>query len=228
MTQKKGWAHETKAAAKRIGIGVATAIVTSAVIYFLGFNRSKPKASTAEVKKNTIRVWKDYVKLENLLQPKHDTVFAQTVRGALTMEESRSQDSLISEEFIQQISTLKDGAQIDKDLFILLNDRIDYKRQEMSYARYYMSRFIVFRDSLMSADYRNYLIKELNTQSNGRRANATERLGRNIEEQAAMLEKKYKYPFRLKDFFFYDLYLSIKASRQAEVGPKSAPPELPQ
>lgn len=226
MTQQKKWATETKSAARRIGIGVATAVVTSATIYFLGFNRSKPKASTVEVKKNTIRVWKQYVQAENMLQPRHDSVFARTVRGELTMEESRSQDSLTGENFIQEINTLLETPDIDKDLSILLTDRIEYKKQEMDFARYYMNRFIVFRDSLMSNDYRNYLIKELNDLNNGRRSSATERLGRNIEEQAAALEKKYKYPFRIKDFHFNDIYQSIKAARQAEIGPKSDLPDL--
>lgn len=193
---------------------------------FSGLQPLKTSGQQYRGQKNTIRVWKQYVQAENMLQPRHDTVFARTVRGELTMEESRNQDSLTSENFIREINTLRETPDIDKDLSILLTDRIEYKRQEMDFSRYYIDRFIVFRDSLMTNDYRNYLIKELNDLNNGRRSSATERLGRNIEEQASALEKKYKYPFRIKDFHFNDLYQSIKAARQAEVGPKSDLPDL--
>ena len=225
-TANKKWKTETRSAAKRVLIGVTTAVTTSAVIYFLGFGRPEKKADELEVKKNTIQVWKDFVKLENGLQPKHDSLFAQSARNELTAAQYRERDSLISADFIREIKILLEKPDIDNDMQTILRSRIQFKEEELHRFQQYMRRFVVLRDTLTTTEYRNFLIQELNTQFVGARDNAAERLGRSLENMLQFLQKKYKYPFQVKDLVWYERYLELKSVRQAEIKPDADLPGM--
>lgn len=218
-TQNRKWKTETKSVAKRVLVGVTTAVVTSAVIYFLGFNRPQKKADELEVKKNTINVWKNFVKLENELHPKHDTLFAQVTRGATTIPEHRRKDSLLSVLFVADIKKLNETPDIDADMRSLLRDRIQFKEEELHRFLAYMDRFVILLDTLAPVEYKNFLIQDLNNQFIGARDNAVERMGRGMEDMLQFLQKKYKYPFQVKDMIWYERYLQLKTIRQAEIKP---------
>lgn len=220
------WKTESKTVAKRVLIGVLTAVITSAVIYFLGFNRPQKKADELEVKKNTIEVWKHFMKLENELQPAHDSVFVRSTRGEISFEERRRQDSILAITFIKEVRQLHDTPDIDPDMKSLLNNRVEFKEQEMQRFLQYFARFTSISDTLTSNEYRTYLIQELNTQFIGARDNAVERLGRTMDDMLQFLQKKFKYPFQLKDLIWYEHYLQLKTIRQAELKPDVELPGL--
>lgn len=226
MTTPNSWKTETRSAAKRILIGVVTAVVTTAVIYFLGFDRPGSKANDAEVRKNSIRTWKDFVKLENALQPRHDTVFARVVRSAISVEESQRLDSLISSEFVDSLKRLIETPDIDKDLRLLIESRIQFKNDELARAGRYKKQFINLRDTLTTEDYRMFLLEELNKDFYVKRDNATERMGHTLEDLLAVLEKKYKYPFKLKDLNWYPRFLELRTVRREENRPDDGPPPM--
>jgi len=214
----KKWKTETKTVATRIIVGVTTAVITSAVIYFLGFNRSK-KASELEIKKNTIQIWKSFMKLENELQPAHDTIFARAVRGELTFEQRRRQDSILSVTFVSDVRKLRDTPDIDADMKTLLNSRSEFKEEELQRYLDYLTRITRLSDTLITDEYRNFLIQDLNSQFTSSRDNAVERLGRTMDDMLQFLQKKFKYPFQIKDLIWYEQYLRIKTIRAAEVKP---------
>ena len=220
------WKEETKSAARRVTIGVVTAVVTSAVIYFLGFERGSKKADQAEIRKNSIRVWKEWIQKENALQPRHDTVFARAVRGDLTIEEASRLDSVISARYIDTLSTMASVPDIDQDLKSMIEWRATFKQEEWERARQYSLDFIKIRDTVAPAAYLNFLIEELNQTFNLKRDNAVERMGRTMEDMLLKLERKYKYPFQLKDFNWYPHYLRLKTVKREQTRPDDAPPPL--
>lgn len=225
-TTKSSWKDETKTAARRVTVGVVTAVVTSAVIYFLGFERGEKKADQAEIRKNSIRVWKEWIQKENALQPRHDTVFSRTVRGELTIEASNRLDSLISFRYIDTLSALAAVPDIDKDLKAMMEWRIIFKKEEWERARKYSRDFIHIRDTVAPVAYINFLIEELNQTFNVQRDNAVERMGHTLEDMLLILEKKYKYPFALKEFDWYPNYLRLKTVKLQQTRPDDGPPPL--
>ena len=225
-TSTSSWKEETKSAARRVTIGVITAVVTSAVIYFLGFERGAKKADQAEIRKNSIRVWKEWIQKENALQPRHDSVFAKTVRGEVTIEAASRLDSLISFRFVDTLSALAETPDIDKDLKTMIDWRITFKKEEWERARHYSLDFIRIRDTVAPVAYVNFLIGELNETFNVRRDNAVERMGHTLEDMLLILEKKYKYPFQLSDFNWYPQYLRLKTVKREQTRPDDAPPPL--
>lgn len=222
--QKSSWKTETKSAAKRILVGAVTAVCATATIYFLGFNRPKKKADELEVKKNTIQVWKDYLKLENKLTPDHDSSFARFMREEITLEQHRKQDSSISANFIIAIKELGQRPDIDADMKSLFGSRVEFKQAELDRFLHYVDRFTALRDTLIAAEYRNFLVNDLNEQFVGVRDNAVERMGRTIEDLLQFLQKKYKYPFNMSDINWYERYLQLKTIRNAELKPDNALP----
>jgi hypothetical protein len=226
MATGNSWKAETKTAAKRILIGVITAVVTTAAIYFLGFESSAKKADEAEVRKNSIRVWKEFVKLENGVQPRHDTVFARAVRSAITVQESKRLDSLISTKFIDSLRMLSETPDIDKDLLLLLQSRIDFKEQEQLRSTEYKDRFIRLNDTLAPQEYKLFLVDELNKEFDVKRNNAVERLGHTLEDLLNVMAKRHKYPFQLKDLNWYPAFLQLRTVRREEIRPDDAPPPM--
>lgn len=218
------WTDETKAVVRRVTIGVVTVIATSAVIYLLGFEKSKKGAGHIELKKNTIKVWREFVKIENALQPRHDTIFARVNRGAISINENRRLDSIISYRFIKDVQDLSETPDIDPDMVLLLKNRMQFKEDEWQRAAEYTDQFMAIRDSIITVEYKNYLIQELNNQFNFRRDNAVERLGRSMEDLLIFMTKKYKYPFELKDINWNEGYLRLKALRDTDTRRKDNNP----
>lgn len=226
MTTGNSWKTETRSAAKRILIGVVTAVVTTAVIYFLGFDRPGRKANEAEIRKNSIRTWKDFVKLENALQPRHDSVFAKVVRSDISVEESQRLDSLISTEFVDSLTQLIETPDIDKDLRLIIESRIQFKNDELARAARYRKQFVHLRDTITSEAYRIFLLDELNKDFYVKRDNAIERMGHTLEDLLAVLEKKHKYPFKLRDLSWYPRFLELRTVRREENRPDDGPPPM--
>ena len=222
---------ESKHIAKRVLIGVITAVLTTAVVYYLGFNRSASRASQIEIKKNTIKAWKAYVTIENEVQPKYDSNLAKVRRQALDLFAYRSQDSLISERFIEDLGELKKTADIDNEFALLLETRIGYKRQEMSDFFIYFNKFRQIGDSAISQEGKSILLKELNDEHERQRQNFIERVGRSIEDVSLSLTKKFKYPFQIEDFGFNLFYQTLKRSHlNTQPAPKEplTQPQLPE
>ena len=208
---------ESKHILKRVLVGVLTAVVTTATIYFLGFNRSEERASAIEIKKNTIKVWKDFVKLENELQPKHDSSLARVRRGAYTLPQYRAADSIIGNNFIIALTKLSETGEIDREFKLMLQNRIEYKKLEMENFYNYYNEFNRIGSQPISLELMNEEIQELNTQHDSKRNNFIERVGRGLEDVTEALAKKYKYPFSIKEFHFNLFYQTLKTAKQRKV-----------
>jgi len=209
--------HESRHIAKKIILGVTTAVCTSAAIYFLGFNRSPAKASEVEIKKITIKAWKDYVKLENAEQPRYDTSLARVRREAITMDGYYQMNTDIYKEFRAKFEAIKATEDIDREFYLLLDQRIKNKDMEYTGFQKYFRTFRSILDSTtITNGQKSYLISELNTELNGRRNNFIERVGRSVEDISSSLTRKYKYPFSIKDFTFNTYYQTLKEAKQEQ------------
>ncbi len=220
---------ESKHIAKRVIIGVVTGVVTTASIYFLGFNRSPNKASQIEVKKNTVKAWRTFVDLENAVQPKYDSNLAKSRRSEITALEYRSRDSLVASEYIQRLTDLQQEKDLDQDFTLMLDRHINYIRQQMNNAYTYVGTFARILDTAISFEEKSEMIKDLNKELEDKRTNLIERTGRNIESVSFALARKYKYPFQISDFHFNLFYQTLKKSKvRASELPEEPAPSDPQ
>lgn len=230
--------HESKHIVKRILIGVATGVGGAVIIYFLGFNRSAPKASEIEVKKNTIKTWKTFTEIENTASVEFDSSLAKANRKltSFTYNEKYAEkdsiiknfiknDSLIFSKIISDLGELSQTKDIDPEFSILLGTRIAYLKEQFAYSAEYKFKFgAASTDTATSPLEKAEKIEEMNKISNERMNNLTERVGRSIEELAASLSKKYDHRFPMTDFRFYPVYLNIRNVKKIQpIRPETAP-----
>lgn len=215
--------NESKTAAKRIVVGVLTAIVTTVTIYFLGFNRNPEKVTTIEIKKVTVKAWREFASLENATDVQYDSNLSRVRRLAITLDQYKNKDSTLAIEFLGKLEKIRDTKNLDKELKLFLDTRVSYKQQELQNFISYFERFKAINDSAISFQAKTYLIQELNEELNNKRTNFIERVGRNIETVAASLKKRYNYPFTIQDFTFSLYYQSLKKAKDRTAPPSEEP-----
>ncbi|HLG38785.1 MAG TPA: hypothetical protein VI461_03915, partial [Chitinophagaceae bacterium] len=175
-------------------------------------NKPKSRPSEAEVKENTIKIWKKYVELENRLAVKRDSSYRKMSSRLIDQKTYIKEDSLIRDGIMNEMIKLKDSKAIDKILYLLFDTRVRYIKGAWSDFVDHLNRYEALRDTLPNDSItRNYLIQELNTDFTYKNNNFTERLGHTIEDIAIFLSKKYKYPFSIAELTWLNpAYRNIK------------------
>ncbi len=215
---------ESKHIAKRVLIGVITGVLGTVILYFLYYK--KPKATDAELRKNTIAAWRLIVSAENRTHTAFDSNFARMLRQVPTatrskhaiLQEYRKNDSLAAASFIAEMNELKNRENLDKDFMIMLGTRIAYQQQQSEAGRKYSVRFEAIQDSTsISEEDKQDLLIRLNEANRERLNNITIRIGRNIEYFTDALSNRYKYPFLFSDLKYYAVYMQLKKTKSVKI-----------
>lgn len=201
--------HQTR----NVILGAVATIITSTVIYYLTVYMNRPNAGDGKnypvIKEATVEAWKSYKAYEN-------TYVNNVISFQKTFKENNSIEGLSdgvngeSKKFTKDLTTLSKTENIDPDLVIAFNRRIENEKNALLKINEYYANVkrIIGSGANIKKIKEDYVAEELRWSLYSR--GTFERSINDINEIAKILSERYVQPFSLNDFLIVQIYPQLQ------------------